>query len=215
MEKEKKKAGIAGILRSKYARSFVKKYKWSYLIGIAVLILIDVLQTEVPLVVGETIDQVALGGFTADMVWKPVIRLAIIAAVVFIGRIVWRWFIFGSARKIERDMRNELYSHLQTLSASYFHEHKAGESAPLKMNARGQHGSHAVSHDKNPVRIYTGIFAQKFCCQDGVFNGLFFYGQRGAFVPQQLPTVGKGTLVITDRSDAIFGKPFCYIFKRS
>ena len=126
-QKQPKKGKALDIFRSKYAQKFIGKYKWSYLIGIAVLILIDVLQTEVPLVVGETIDQVALGGFTADMVWKPVIRLAIIAAVVFIGRIVWRWFIFGSARKIERDMRNELYAHLQTLSASYFHEHKAGE----------------------------------------------------------------------------------------
>ena len=126
-QKQPKKGKALDIFRSKYAQKFIGKYKWSYLIGIAVLILIDVLQNEVPLVVGETIDQVALGGFTANMVWKPVIRLAIIAAVVFIGRIVWRWFIFGSARKIERDMRNELYAHLQTLSASYFHEHKAGE----------------------------------------------------------------------------------------
>ena len=126
-QKQPKKGKALDIFRSKYARKFIGKYKWSYLIGIAILILIDVLQTEVPLVVGDTIDQVALGGFTADMVWKPVIRLAIIAVTVFLGRIGWRWFIFGSARKIERDMRNELYSHLQTLSASYFHEHKAGE----------------------------------------------------------------------------------------
>ena len=128
MEQKKPKKGKAlDIFRSPYARKFIGKYKWSYLLGIVILIIIDVLQTEVPLVVGETIDQVALGGFTADMMWRPVIRLAIIAVVVFLGRIGWRWFIFGSARKIERDMRNELYSHLQTLSASYFHEHKAGE----------------------------------------------------------------------------------------
>ena len=126
-QKQPKKGKALDIFRSPYARKFIGKYKWSYLLGIVILIIIDVLQTEVPLVVGETIDQVALGGFTADMMWHPVIRLAIIAVVVFLGRIGWRWFIFGSARKIERDMRNELYSHLQTLSASYFHEHKAGE----------------------------------------------------------------------------------------
>jgi len=126
-QKQPKKGKALDIFRSKYAQKFIGKYKWSYLLGIVILIIIDVLQTEVPLVVGDTIDQVALGGFTADMIWKPVIRLAIIAVVVFLGRIGWRWFIFGSARKIERDMRNELYSHLQTLSASYFHEHKAGE----------------------------------------------------------------------------------------
>ena len=128
MEQKQPKRGKAlDIFRSKYAQKFIGKYKWSYLIGIIVLIIIDVLQTEVPLVVGDTLNQVAESGFTADMVWNPVIKLAIIAIVVFLGRIIWRWFIFGSARKIERDMRNELYSHLQTLSASYFHEHKAGE----------------------------------------------------------------------------------------
>ncbi len=126
-QKQSKKGKALDIFRSPYARKFIGKYKWSYLIGIAVLILIDILQTEVPLVVGGTLDQVAAGAFTSDMVWQPVIKLAIIALVVFLGRIAWRWFIFGSARKIERDMRNELYAHLQTLSASYFHKHKAGE----------------------------------------------------------------------------------------
>ena len=58
MEQKQPKRGKAlDIFRSKYARKFVSKYKWSYLIGIIVLIIIDVLQTEVPLVVGDTIDQ--------------------------------------------------------------------------------------------------------------------------------------------------------------
>ena len=125
--KTPKRGRVLGIFKSKYARKFLWKYRWSYLIGILMLLVIDILQTEVPLVVGDTIDEVAVGHFTADMIWNPVIRLGIIALIVFLGRIGWRWFIFGSARKIERDMRNDLYSHLQTLSASYFHEHKAGE----------------------------------------------------------------------------------------
>ena len=124
---QKKKGRIFDIFRSPYARGFITKYKWSYLIGIAVLIFIDVVQTEVPLVVGGTIDFIAEQGFTAALVWQTVRRLAVIALIVFLGRIAWRWFIFGSARKIERDMRNDLYSHLQTLSAGFFQEHKAGE----------------------------------------------------------------------------------------
>ncbi len=123
----KKRGNVLGIFKSPYARKFIWKYKWSYLIGILVLIVIDIAQTEVPIVVGDTIDMIAQGGFVADMVWQPVISLSIIAIIVFLGRIIWRWFIFGSARKIERDMRNDMYAHLQTLSTSYFHEHKAGE----------------------------------------------------------------------------------------
>ncbi len=125
--KNKQPGKVLGIFRSRYARKFIWKYKWSYLIGIAVLILIDLAQTEVPLVVGDTINQIAKGDFAGGAVWQPVITLSIIAVIVFLGRIIWRWFIFGSARKIERDMRNDMYAHLQTLSTSYFHEHKAGE----------------------------------------------------------------------------------------
>ncbi len=124
---EKKRGKVLDIFKSPYARKFIWKYKWSYLIGIAVLILIDLAQTEVPLVVGDTINQIAKGDFAGSMIWQPVISLSIIAVIVFLGRIVWRWFIFGSARKIERDMRNDMYAHLQTLSTAYFHEHKAGE----------------------------------------------------------------------------------------
>lgn len=123
----KKKAGIFDLFKSPYARRFIGKYKWSYLIGIAILIVIDVVQTDVPLVVGDTINAIDTAGFEAAFIKQQVLRLAAIAAVVFFGRIGWRWFIFGSARKIERDMRNDLYGHLQTLSAGFFQDHKAGE----------------------------------------------------------------------------------------
>ena len=128
MEKTKKQKGrVLDIFRSKYALSFLKKYIVSYTIGILILILIDLLQTEVPLIVGDTIDLISVGGFKGSLIGTTLVSLIFIAVTVFLGRIAWRWFIFGSARKIERDMRDQLYSHLQTLSASYFQQHKAGE----------------------------------------------------------------------------------------
>jgi ATP-binding cassette subfamily B protein len=131
---KQKKAGIAGILRSKYARSFVKKYKWSYLLGMAALIYIDVLQTEVPIIVGGVIDGIKEGIFVESAVWGQVSRMLFIAAAVFLGRNIWRHCIFGASRKVERDMRNDLYAHLQTMPASYFQEHKAGEMMAYMTN---------------------------------------------------------------------------------
>ena len=128
MNKDKKSKGrILDIFRSKYALSFLKKYIVYYLIGILILVVIDLLQTELPLIVGSSIDAIASNSFTGEIVRRQLISLAVIGLAVFAGRIAWRWFIFGAARKIERDMRNDLYSHLQTLSASYFQNHKAGE----------------------------------------------------------------------------------------
>ena len=127
-EKETPKRGrILGIFKSKYARHFIGKYKWNYLIGILILIFIDIKQTDVPIIVGDSINAIDARNLPAGFISGQVLRLAIIAAIVFVGRIAWRWFIFGSARKIERDMRDDLYSHLQTLSAGFFQDHKAGE----------------------------------------------------------------------------------------
>ena len=55
-QKKARKAGIMDILRSPYAHRFFKKYKWSYLLGMAILIVIDSAQTEVPRIVGQVID---------------------------------------------------------------------------------------------------------------------------------------------------------------
>lgn len=123
----KEKTGIADIIRSPYARSFIKKYKWHYVIGIAILIIIDIAQTEVPLIIGQTIDKIDYGTIQPSDFRSAVLIMAAIALLVLLGRLGWRWCIFGASRKIERDMRNDLFAHLLTLPQSYFHAHKAGE----------------------------------------------------------------------------------------
>ena len=127
MEQKQKKEGIMDFLRSPYARHFIKKYKWGYLLGALILVIIDLTQTEVPLVVGEAIDGIGFGTIGAGDLKSFVLRLAAMALVVFAGRIGWRFCIFGAARKVERDIRNDLFAHLCTLPSAYFHEHKAGE----------------------------------------------------------------------------------------
>lgn len=122
-----RKPGIMDILRSPYARQFISRYKWSYIIGIIVLIVIDVVQTEVPGIVGDVIDSIGLGTATHEVFATAVATMGVIALIVLAGRLGWRYCIFGASRKIERDMRNDLFDHLNTLPVSYFHEHKAGE----------------------------------------------------------------------------------------
>ena len=47
--------------------------------------------------------------------------------MIAIGRFFWRFFIFGSSRSIEKEMRNDLFAHLETLSMHYYNEHKTGD----------------------------------------------------------------------------------------
>ena len=127
MENKEGQAKALDFIRSKYARSFFARYKWSYLVGMAILVAIDLAQVEIPIIVGRVIDGIADKSITSDGFTGALISMAIIVVIVLFGRVGWRYCIFGSARKIERDMRNDLFSHLLSLPKSYFHKHKAGE----------------------------------------------------------------------------------------
>lgn len=134
MNTQERKAKALDFIRSEYARSFFGRYKWSYILGMIILIIIDIAQVRVPVIVGEVIDGIDAKTITSSDFGKALITMAIIALVVMFGRVGWRYCIFGSARKIERDMRNDLFSHLLTLPKSYFHQHKAGEVMALVTN---------------------------------------------------------------------------------
>ena len=127
MKQGEKKPGVSDFLRSRYAGKFIKKYKWNYLAGMAILIIIDIAQTRLPLIVGGIIDKVDQRTATSVDFRTAILTMIAIAILVLLGRLGWRYCIFGAARKIERDIRNDLFSHLLKLPSSYFHEHKAGE----------------------------------------------------------------------------------------
>ncbi|MEG2915466.1 MAG: ABC transporter ATP-binding protein [Oscillospiraceae bacterium] len=127
MEKTSKKDSIMSMLKSSYVRGFFKKYWVSYLLGVTFLIMIDFLQTIFPIIIGGVIDGYGNGTVTMDNVGKSVTNIIVIAIFIVIGRIAWRYFIFGSSRKIERDIKNDMFEHLEKLSQRYYSEHKTGE----------------------------------------------------------------------------------------
>ncbi|MEG1528315.1 MAG: ABC transporter ATP-binding protein [Clostridia bacterium] len=122
-----KKEGVAGLLKSPYIRGFIKKYFINYLIGILFLVLIDFLQTRIPVIIGRIFDGLKLNTMLGSEITTNLIWIGILAVIIVSGRVAWRFFIFGTARKIERDIRNDLFAHLEELSLNYYHQHKTGE----------------------------------------------------------------------------------------
>ncbi|MEG1027876.1 MAG: ABC transporter transmembrane domain-containing protein, partial [Oscillospiraceae bacterium] len=127
MSNQSKKESIMSMLKSRYVRDFFKKYRFYYFWGIFFLVIIDYSQTVIPLVTGEIIDGYKNGALTINNVWPKIIYIVIFAAVIIVGRMLWRHFIFGTSRKIERDMRNDIFLHLEKLSLTYYNKHKTGE----------------------------------------------------------------------------------------
>lgn len=114
-----------------YYFSFVKQlilhYRRYLAAGVAALIATDAMQMAIPKLVGHSLDAV-LGnaGDALELLRYP---LLILAAAILQGgfRYLWRINIHGFSRRIEADLRNKVFGHLQSLPLSYFHHNKTGD----------------------------------------------------------------------------------------
>lgn len=117
----------SGIFKSKYLQKYFLKYKNRFLIGILILITIDILQLRVPLIIGDVVDYLQMQDVEISGLGNYVWLVVLIGISVAFGRFLWRHMIFGTARFIEYDIRNELFSHLEQLSLKYYNKHKTGD----------------------------------------------------------------------------------------
>lgn len=106
--------------------ALIWRYKWEFLAGLAFLIVVDALQLINPKIIQWAVDGLASGKATPKLVWFTGLAYLGIMAVVGILRFGWRYYIAGTALKVERDLRAELYRHLQTLSLEYYTHTKVG-----------------------------------------------------------------------------------------
>ena len=111
----------------KLALRYARRYWWRYILGLAALFLVDQVNANVPRLSGELVDGLKDGVLSMDGVWAIALRLLGMGAAIMMGRFFWRVFLFGSARMVERDMRNSLFAHLEKLSMSWYNEHKTGD----------------------------------------------------------------------------------------
>jgi ATP-binding cassette subfamily B multidrug efflux pump len=97
------------------------------LAGLAALLIVDVLQLFIPRVIKYAVDDLTSG--TVPHFRLLVYGLEVLLLALGIGglRYVWRYFLLGAARRIEKTLRDRLFIHLQALSPSYFSRTKIGD----------------------------------------------------------------------------------------
>jgi ATP-binding cassette, subfamily B, multidrug efflux pump len=97
------------------------------LIGLIALLIVDVLQLFIPRVIKYVIDDLTLGIISPSMLLLYGLEVLILALGIGSFRYIWRYFLLGTARRIEKALRDRLFIHLQTLSSSYFSHTKVGD----------------------------------------------------------------------------------------
>lgn len=104
---------------------YLLQYRWHYAAGIAVLLLVDLASLSIPQYTGEIIDGLSQG--TLFHAGPLLIRVFCAGLIMTLGRFGWRYFIVGASRGIEYRLRNDMFAHLETLSARFYNSHKTGD----------------------------------------------------------------------------------------
>jgi ATP-binding cassette subfamily B multidrug efflux pump len=101
--------------------------RWRILIGLIALLIVDVLQLFIPRVIKYAIDDLTLDVISPSHLLFYGLEVLVLALGIGGFRYVWRYFLLGAARRIEKALRDRLFIHLQTLSPSYFSRTKVGD----------------------------------------------------------------------------------------
>ncbi|MDD4464056.1 MAG: ABC transporter transmembrane domain-containing protein, partial [Desulfobacterales bacterium] len=95
--------------------------------GIFCLIAVDFLQLFIPRILKRAVDDLTLFTAGASVLMRYALYLAAIALLMSVFRYGWRRCLIGFSRRVEEGLRNQLFSHVQHLSAEYFQEVKTGD----------------------------------------------------------------------------------------
>lgn len=106
---------------------FFKKEKKHYIIGVTALILVAFVQLVPPKVIGIIIDEIADKNIQLNVIvfWVLILVAAAIGQYVF--RYIWRTNIWGSAARLEKDLRRQLFDHFTKMDHIFYQKYRTGD----------------------------------------------------------------------------------------
>lgn len=123
---------------------YMKPYWNKYIIGILWLILIDTTVIYVPQIMRNFANDYQNGMLTKDRLVTYALLTLGAAVLMSIGRYFWRVCLFGSSRRIEYDIRKELFEHWLGMDRDFYNHNKVGDLMAYATN------------DINAIRNFTG-----------------------------------------------------------
>lgn len=114
------------MLFSKYLNKYYARYWYFFLVGIFALIAVDYVQLFQPEFLGELVDSLKEGRATLESVVSIVLKLLVVAGVMFFGRMLWRYTLFNASLRIQAGLRREMFLKSERLSPTYYHSTKIG-----------------------------------------------------------------------------------------
>ncbi len=124
---------------------FFRQYKAQILLGMICMIIVDGTQLIVPQVIRSVVDTLAAGSLDRAVLIRQCVFILGLGVLMAVLRYAWRILLMGSARNLEKGIRDQLYAHIMALDPAFFDRVNTGDIM-----------AHATS-DINHVRMAFGF----------------------------------------------------------
>jgi ATP-binding cassette subfamily B multidrug efflux pump len=106
--------------------NYLRPYWRMVLLGTIALIIVNALGVYIPLLIGDSIDQLQ-GEFSFNQLSRTALWLLFLAAVMWGFRMLSRTTIFGVGRQVEFNLKQRIFQHLLTIEPGYFSSNTSGD----------------------------------------------------------------------------------------
>ncbi|WP_152392566.1 ABC transporter ATP-binding protein [Paenibacillus guangzhouensis] len=116
---------------------FFKMYRKRYIVGIILLIVVGLFEMVPPKLMGEAIDQIQQGTFTAGKLTEFLLLFLGLMVVIYVMGYSWMYQIFGGSFLIERILRTRFMKHLLKMTPTFFEKNRTGDLMARATNDLG------------------------------------------------------------------------------
>ena len=134
---------------------YYRRYSLRYISGIICLFITNGGQLIIPQFIRHSINHLQKGSPDMKHIQDLMLGMVLTALIIAVGRFFWRYFIIGSSRRIEKNLREQIFLHLLSMDAEYFSTQKTGD-----LMAR-------MTNDMKAIRMASGMALVAF--MDGIF----------------------------------------------
>ena len=171
---------------------YIKRHKVQYTLGIITLFVVDFANIFIPKLTGVITDGLTAHSLDWSGVKLNLLYLFLLGLSLAVGRFFWSYFLFGASRSIEKELRNDMFAHLEKMDVEYYNEHKTGDLMARFIN------------DLQAVRTLVGM--NVISTFDATVMLLLVLWQMMTYVSPKLTGVAVLPLMLIIFGDYFYGK---------
>ena len=175
-----------------FIATYLKKHRLQYFLGILALFAVDFANIFIPKLTGTITDGLTAHNLDWNGIKMLLLYILILGLLLAVGRFLWRYFLFGASRSIEKELRNDMFAHLEKMSVEYYNEHKTGDLMTR------------FTSDLNNIRMSIGPAI--ICVFDASVMTIMVIGQMMYYVNVKLTLLTMIPMILILLGEIYYGK---------